>query len=1783
MAVAFVISLSVFGIVQCSADTPGLTIDVLSYDSSEGTISCAGRSSDEFVNIQLVGEGYYSPVSATAVSGGCYSDTIYVGDLPDGTYICRVGTGSYAVERIIVLDGTAVELTSAAYDPATNVVSFTGTSTAAVVNVHVIGPNVDSPVTAESVSGGLFSGSLWVGDLDAGDYICEAGANNVRASLSFTVVSDLVILNTVFDDSTGIASLTVRSVNGEPHLNVTTPSGAKTSLSFGSAAGDIYSTEIEYDELGDYTFELTCNSDVYQSTYSHILSGFDVRDYGHTLISYTGTVSELVIPSCIRTIESGAFDDSRIFKLVINKDIEWNIIINETFPLERCGITELVLGPSVTSIPDYLFAKTGITELTIPESIRSIGVKSFYACPGLKTVTFAEKSHIMELGDYAFSHNPVLEAVKFGSSGDGFDCDIGTAAFLCCSALKKVTIGDGFVLRTIGDLAFAKFYNSKSPVSFNHQYGIRMPASVESIGALAFGVIDTQDSISHEKEPGNGIYKGYWGSSNYSLECRDWVIKFDEGSEVGSIGVAAFAGLSGIREIDLSYCDKLSTIGAMAFNRTIDSSEFLKLPVNVIEIGGGAFSYPKGGIASSSSSIKIPDSVQVLDNAFEDIAGELVFGQGSELRRINLSLAENNMAVDLRPCLQLEEIWNLGGSSVKTNPGVFIGDGRVEGKGVVDGTGVLELDESVRVLLSKNLNNVKEVRVEGQNPYFKYDEDTRQLTFQNGTNRLLLWTDSSDVIDLRDIDVWEDALCRQVYQGSGVYSDAVSVRELRLSEVVLSEGALEGCKNLDSIFVLGEDIFYSDYESYLGTNDRAITMYFGPGCTVDDYAKFQRLGDVMIGYACGATTVYLPYYEGLNDPTYVDGKLLFDANVLEGIEVLSSNCQASISGDKLIVIPSETTESFVWFFKKDLAKISIFLDYNGGTDLNGASFATIKAIPGQTLSDILSSIPIKDKYRFDGWSSKDGSEFDSMGPLLEDCEIKAKWVARGSLVTVDADSTRFIRCDGEPWSGSIEMSPGKSIKLEAMEVPGYQLLNWIVNNRISDTPVTEGLEITYSEDDIQVSVGYRFYSTSSGLIPISDRGMPSADQSDDAVYSFDLGGYLKAGGSNWTGHASVPLIVDNTIYFRAGNYLYAAESDTGYIFAKVQSVSVSSFYHQIGYGGGYIIDYPVGKVYNLNLEQLYILDRSIGGAEYYDGRFYSSGSSVYSFDPNDEDPSRSDEIKKTTLVGKIPNSFGSYGFTSSVFVDHYMYRVVVDGSRRGIAAMDLNNGSTSSYYLSGLNYLYLDDGWISYNAGRVYLTGYSEGLFGAIASNDNSCVSFVSVDGLKFDSNSEGAYRFDGKGWVSQIVFYNDVAYVQASGYIYRFDVVDGAIEFSTAKKVNAAYGHGSIALDVSRLDENGNPIVCIYSIPYRSTNEYGMTITEDRGGVLRTVVVPGLYQYNSQAVRTDKDGGMIWYNDSGHIFKYTTPEKNRFFFFLDNGYSATWCESYGRDRLDALLSLDESIIEIDRSYNVKSILGVPVESFSVWALVCQAPMESINEDLSIYDWTRIDNLFTRTQEASHYVQIVSGDAPVVGGTEFNYLNGSDIAIYRFTNSIGDRSLVGKMLAYGEDVSVLRFYKENGEEIDNAAMIGATGSKVVGEFPEVFNTGFSPSWIDDRGQIISSLTDLTYGGTSSCTLRWVKLPGSFEINGDWTSEDLRITVVSEKDVGSNYCIQVIFNTSPVYATEMSDLSFEGGLASLTLSDVSDYSEAFVRILMKSDAGRLSNDYGHLIVKRGVAA
>lgn len=1798
LAIALVaVVTSSLGIIQCCADTSDLTIGVLSYDPVEETVSVAGCSTDEIVNVQLEGDDYCSPISAVYTSNGYYSDKFYVGLLSGGDYVCRVGTASYFVERTLSLDGTVVELNDVKYDPVMEVVSFSGKSTATLVNVRVSGLGFDSSTTAEFVSNGSFSGSLWVGTLGSGQYVCEAGADGIRSLMQFEVKSDLAILGVNFNHDIGIVELTVRSVNGTPTLKVTTPSGGGNECELSGMGDGNYLAKMTFDEVGDFIIDLTCGSDNCSSTYSNKPEGFTFEDdSGHILKSYVGEKGELTIPPYIHTVKSGAFDSCRISRLIVNYDIEWEITINGAYPFEKCGIEELILGSHVTAIPDYLFAKIDIVRLIIPESIRTIGLKSFYACSELESVVFSENSRITEIGDYSFAHNPSLKQVDFGSSEAGFECDIGSGAFLSCGELVKVNVDKGFNLINIGSVAFAKYpqfsyntgttdnvQNNSGPLAFNGEKSIVIPSSVESIGDFAFGIV-LKSNVSTGGEPGCGIFEGTSTATKQTFNYDGWMIGFAKGSNLRSIGLGAFSGLSGIKSIDLSECDNLSTIGRYAFQNDIDSADNLKLPSGLIEIERDAFTN-NTGIGTKTGKVTVPDSIQVLDEAFGNIVDGLIFTEKSNLRKITLYYP-GIVTLDLSMCSQLEEIQSSTDTTIITKPGLFIGKGRVEHRGS-NSNGVLNLDKDASVLLTSNLSGVRGINLEEGNQYFEYDGAKNQLFFKNGGKKVLVFAGPSDVIELDGVAVWEDAICHQIKTDDLThYYDYVRVRELRLSNAILSAGALENCENLDSIYILKGSITTYELGSYLGSNDRVITIYFGPECNASDYANFQRLGEVMIGYACGSATVYIPYHDGICSPAAIDGTLVFDASALDGLDVMSSNCESGISNGKLIISPSEFADAYVWFFKNDMKRIRISLDYNGGVDSSGKTTAKIWAIAGQSLSEISIPVPSRSMYRFDGWIAEDGSVIDSDTLLSGDCKIIAKWVERNSMVIVDDDSSRFIRLSsGVQWTGPVEVSHGQKIWLKAMEMPGYQLLNWVVDGRVSHTPITEELEVSCSHGDVHISIAYRYYSTSSGLIPVSDRGMPSADESNDIIYSFDLGGYVDLRGASWTGHASVPLIVDNTVYFRAGTYLYAAESDTGYIFAKVESSSVSSFYHQLGYGSGFIIDYPTGKVYDLDLKQLYVLDHKISGAEYYDwgdgGYFYSSGSSIYRFDPQDEDPTRSDEIKETKLIGKIPNTYGTYGFASSVFVDHYMYRVIVDGNKRGIIAMDLKTGEVNSTYLRGLNYLYLDDGWISYYKGTLYLTGYSSGLFGAIASNDKARVAYVSVDGLRFEEDSAGYYEFGGKGWASQMVFYDDVAYVQASGYLYRFDVVDGKIDVDNVKEVEAALGHGSIVLDVSRTYEDQS-VVYIYSIPYRSTGEYGMSITEDRGGVMRTAIVPGMLQYNSQAVRADRDGGMIWYNDSGHIYRYTTPENNRFFFFLNNGDNAVWCESYGRDKLDALLSLDEELIEIDRSYNVKSILGVPVESFSVWELVCEAPLKSVLEDLSEFGWVRVESLFTRMNESSHYIQIVSGSTYTENGAEFKYLGNSE-QTYRFKDNIGDRTIVGRILVHGNEMGILRFYDDQKKEIDDCTMIGVVGSKVVGKFPDVSKPGYTAVWKDNEGNVVDSLSDLTYGVDKSCYLDWIKLPGELGITSSWTSEGLRITVDSKDDLDSDLCISVVFRTSDSYETKVEDLSFVGKTANVVLSDVSDSSDALIRILMKVDSGMLSGDYGQMMVSKGVTA
>ena len=187
-------------------------------------------------------------------------------------------------------------------------------------------------------------------------------------------------------------------------------------------------------------------------------------------------------------------------------------------------------GKPVTSIGYNAFSYcTGLTSITIPNSVTSIGTYAFYGCSGLTSITIPNS--VTSIGDWAF-HG--------------------------CSGLTSITIPNS--VTSIGGLAF---HNCTGLTS------ITIPDSVTSIGGWAFNGCTGLTSINVAS--GNN----YYSSNNGVLfnKKKTALIRYPEGksqtsytipNSVTSIGNYAFCGCSGLTSITIP--DSVTSIGGVAFD-----------------------------------------------------------------------------------------------------------------------------------------------------------------------------------------------------------------------------------------------------------------------------------------------------------------------------------------------------------------------------------------------------------------------------------------------------------------------------------------------------------------------------------------------------------------------------------------------------------------------------------------------------------------------------------------------------------------------------------------------------------------------------------------------------------------------------------------------------------------------------------------------------------------------------------------------------------------------------------------------------------------------------------------------------------------------------------------------------------------------------------------------------------------------------------------------------------------------------------------------------------------
>ena len=217
-------------------------------------------------------------------------------------------------------------------------------------------------------------------------------------------------------------------------------------------------------------------------------------------------------------------------------------------------------GKPVTSIGKHAFSGFSLTEITIPDSVASIGEYAFYGCTSLTEITIPDS--VTSIGD---------------------------CSFWGCTSLTEITLPDSVTYigyKAFLDTPWLKIKQAENPlVIVNHILidgttctgSVSIPSGVTSIGVWAF---DGCISLTEITIPDSVTSIGWYAFD----ECIS-LTKITIPDSVTSIGGRAFDGCISLTEITIP--DSVTSIG-YAFKGCTSLTE-ITIPNSVVDIGESAF------------------------------------------------------------------------------------------------------------------------------------------------------------------------------------------------------------------------------------------------------------------------------------------------------------------------------------------------------------------------------------------------------------------------------------------------------------------------------------------------------------------------------------------------------------------------------------------------------------------------------------------------------------------------------------------------------------------------------------------------------------------------------------------------------------------------------------------------------------------------------------------------------------------------------------------------------------------------------------------------------------------------------------------------------------------------------------------------------------------------------------------------------------------------------------------------------------------------------------------
>ena len=296
------------------------------------------------------------------------------------------------------------------------------------------------------------------------------------------------------------------------------------------------------------------------------------------------------------------------------------------------GLTSITIPNSVTSIGGGAFENcSGLTSVTIPNSVTTIGWGAFENCNSLTSVTIPNS--VTSIGGGAFRNCSGLTSITIPNSVTSIEGD----AFMDCSGLTSVTIPNS--VTTIG---WNAFYNCTGLTS------VAIPNSVTTIGGYAFAGCFRLTSVTIPNSVTSIQLDAFLNCSGLTSVTIP--------NSVTSIEWGAFDGCSGLTSVTIP--NSVTSIKGGAF-RDCSGLTSVTIPNSVTSIKSETFKD-----CSSLTSVTIPNSVTSIEGwAFMDCSSLTSVTIGSSVSWIGQkAFAE---------CSKLEEVYCLAENVPNTQTNAF--------------------------------------------------------------------------------------------------------------------------------------------------------------------------------------------------------------------------------------------------------------------------------------------------------------------------------------------------------------------------------------------------------------------------------------------------------------------------------------------------------------------------------------------------------------------------------------------------------------------------------------------------------------------------------------------------------------------------------------------------------------------------------------------------------------------------------------------------------------------------------------------------------------------------------------------------------------------------------------------------------------------------------------------------------------------------------------------------------------------------------------------------------